>query len=211
MADGGHTAGLARASRARAEPPVLSSIFVAAPINHVLRGESWALRRLVPFAGKTAAFDLLPFSFSLTVRDDGEVAASTPGVVPDASFRLSPPAAMRILAGDQAAYDEVVVSGNVEFAQAVEFVVRNVRWDVEEDLSRVFGDALAHRMVSTGQALFRLPVHAAASLARNLTDYWVEERPLIARRSDVTQFVAAIDTLRDDVERLAQRVARLER
>jgi ubiquinone biosynthesis protein UbiJ len=39
----------------------------------------------------------------------------------------------------------------------------------------------------------------------------VEERALIARRQDVETFVRDIDTLRDDTERLAQRISRLRR
>jgi len=188
----------------------LLAVFAAAPINHVLRGESWALRRLAPYAGKTAAFDVLPFAFNLTVRDDGTVAPAAPDIPPDASFRLSPPAALRILAGDAAAYDEVVVQGDAEFADAVAFVVRNARWDVEEDLARAFGDVAAHRLVNTGRSALRLQARAAASLARSLSDYWVEERPLIARRSDVSGFIADVDALRDDIARLEQRIARLE-
>jgi len=188
----------------------LLSYVAAAPVNHVLRGESWALRRLQPFAGRTAAFEVLPFYFGLTVRDSGEVAAAAPGVVPDAVFRLSPAAALRLFAGDERAYQEAQVSGDPEFAQAVEFVVRNARWDIEEDLARVLGDGAAHRLVSTGRGIMQLQARAAESFARNVSDYWLEERPLIARRADVEKFVQDVDTLRDDVERLAQRIDRLK-
>jgi ubiquinone biosynthesis protein UbiJ len=187
----------------------LFSHIAAAPINHVLRGESWALRCLQPFTGYTAKFDVFPFSVSLTVSDSGEVLASAPNAVADATFRCSPALALRALGGDQAAYHQVEVSGDTEFAQAVGFVVRNARWDAEEDLARVFGDVVAHRAVSAAQSLLRLQARAAASITRNLADYLVEERALIARRQDVETFVRDIDTLRDDTERLAQRISRL--
>ncbi len=181
----------------------------AAPINHVLRGESWALRRLQPFAGRTAKFDVFPFSVSLTVSDTGEVLASEPNTCAHATFRLSPALALRVLGGDDSAYRAIEVSGDAEFVQAVEFVVRNARWDAEEDLARVLGDVAAHRAVSAAQGLLRLQARAAASLTRNLADYLVEERALIARRADVETFVREVDTLRDDIERLAQRVSQL--
>ena len=180
-----------------------------APVNHVLRGESWALRRLAPFAGRTARFDILPFSALVTVRDSGEIAAAAPGAAADVHIRVTPAAAARILAGDEAAYEQVRVDGDAEFAQALQFVVRNARWDVEEDLSRVFGDTLAHRAVGAGRAVMQLQARAAASLGRNLSDYWLEERPLIARRTDVADWLQEVDRLRDDVERLAQRIERL--
>jgi ubiquinone biosynthesis protein UbiJ len=181
----------------------------AGPVNHVLRGESWALRRLQPHAGCTARFDVFPISFAFTVREAGDVAAAARDAVPDVTVRVTPPAAMRILAGDESAYDEVAVHGDSEFAQAIQFVVRNARWDAEEDLSRIFGDSIAHRMSQAGRAALQLQARVATSFARNLSDYWVEERPLIARRSDVERFVQDVDALRDDVERLALRVERL--
>ena len=180
-----------------------------APVNHVLRGESWALRRLAPFAGRTARFDILPFSALVTVRDSGEIAAAAPGAAADDHIRVTPAAAARILAGDEAAYEQVRVDGDAEFAQALQFVVRNARWDVEEDLSRVVGDTLAHRAVGAGRTVMQLQARAAASLGRNLSDYWLEERPLIARRTDVADWLQEVDRLRDDVERLAQRIERL--
>jgi ubiquinone biosynthesis protein UbiJ len=182
-----------------------------APINHVLRGESWALRRLQEFAGRTVRIEVFPVELSFTVTDSGEVVASAPNVVADAMFRLSPVLALRILSGDDAAYREVAVSGDADFAQAVEFVVRNARWDAEEDLARIFGDVAAHRIVDAGQGLVRLQARAVQSFSRNLADYLVEERGLIARRAEVESFVREVDTLRDDVERLSQRVARLKR
>lgn len=181
----------------------------AGPVNHVLRGESWALRRLQPYAGCTVRFDVFPVSFAFTVRESGDIAAAAPRAVADVTVRVTPPAAMRILAGDDSAFNEVSAQGDSDFAEAIQFVVRNARWDAEEDLSRIFGDTIAHRMSQAGRAALQLQARVVTSLAHNLSDYWVEERPLIARRSDVDRFVQDVDALRDDVERLALRVERL--
>lgn len=186
------------------------SQLAAGPVNHVLRGESWALRRLQPYAGRTARFEVFPFSFCFTVRDDGEVAPTLPGAAADVTVRVTPPAALRILGGDEGAFNEVAVQGDSDFAEAIRFVVRNARWDAEEDLARLLGDRAAHRVAQAGRDALRFQARVVDSFARNLSDYWVEERPLIARRSDVERFVHDVDTLRDDVERLAQRVASLQ-
>jgi len=187
------------------------ALAVQAPINHVLRGESWALRRLQAYAGRTARIEVIPFVFSFTITESGEVAASGPNAEADATFRLSPGLALRILSGDDAAYREVVVGGHAEFAQAIELVVRNARWDAEEDLARVFGDIAAHRIVSAARGLMRMQAQAVHSFTHNLKDYLVEERAFVANRSDVEAFTRDVDVLRDDAERLAQRVARIQR
>jgi ubiquinone biosynthesis protein UbiJ len=48
----------------------------AAALNHLLSQNSWALSRLARHAGKTARFDIAPFSFAYTILDDGSLLAS---------------------------------------------------------------------------------------------------------------------------------------
>src|SRR5665647_3752755 len=45
----------------------------AAALNHLLTQNRWALPRLARFAGKTARFDIAPFSFSYTILADGSL------------------------------------------------------------------------------------------------------------------------------------------
>jgi ubiquinone biosynthesis protein UbiJ len=51
----------------------------------------------------------------------------------------------------------VRIEGDVQLAAEVNWLVDHVRWDLEEDLARVMGDAPAHTVVqmarSMGQAL----------------------------------------------------------
>jgi ubiquinone biosynthesis protein UbiJ len=87
--------------------------------------------------------------------------------------------------------------------------VRNVSWDVEEDLSRVVGDIAAHRIVSTARALDGWARDAALRVAQGAAEYWTEESPLIASRVKVEGFVREVSELRDAVDRLEKRLERL--
>jgi ubiquinone biosynthesis protein UbiJ len=187
----------------------LLSLIAAAPINHVLRGESWALRRLQKYAGRTAKFDVTPFAFAFTVCESGEVRSAAAQTPIDTEIRVRAATALRIASGDKAAYREVEVSGDLEFAQAIEFVVRNARWDAEEDLARVMGDVLAHRTVQSARSLANIPRAAARSLGRNLADYLIEEKNLLASRQQIESFAQEVDRLRDDSARLTQRIEQL--
>jgi ubiquinone biosynthesis protein UbiJ len=51
--------------------------------------------------------------------------------------------AQKLAAG---AMPEVRIEGDVQFAAEVNWLVDNLRWDVEEDLSRILGDVTAHRV-----------------------------------------------------------------
>lgn len=179
--------------------------FGARPINHVLARNSWALARLKPFAGKAARFECLPFAFTLKVRPDGQVDVASQAT-PDVTIRASPGVAMRVAARDDTAWQELSVSGDAEFAAALDHVCRNLRWDAEEDLARIFGDVVAHRMALTAQTLQQWTAQATDNLARSFAEYWTEEQPLIARAGDVEQFNRDVDRLRDDIARFEKRL-----
>jgi ubiquinone biosynthesis protein UbiJ len=180
----------------------------ARPLNHLLARNGWALARLRPFAGKCARFECAPFMLTLSVRSDGQVEPASQDA-PDVTVRFSPGIAMRLAARDEAAWKEVAVSGDTEFAEALDYVCRNLRWDAEEDLARVFGDIVAHRMLQTGETLRQWGAQAGDNLARSFVEYWTEEQPLIARASDVEKFNRDVDRLRDDLARLEKRVENL--
>ena len=101
------------------------------------------------------------------------------------------------------------MSGDTELAREVLFVAQHLRWDAEEDLSRVFGDILAHRMVQTASGFKHWQLQAADSIARSAAAYWTDEQPLIATRHDVERFVREVDALRDDVARAEKRIQQL--
>jgi ubiquinone biosynthesis protein UbiJ len=185
------------------EPPV------AAAINHLLKSASWARERLKPCAGKIARFKLPPFTVTLVILDSGELADASALASADASFTLTPGIALRMLAHDQHTWQQVEVSGDTALTREILYVAQNLRWDFEEDLSRVFGDVAAHRMTSAARELDRWRRDTVDSFARSAAAYWTEERPLIAARENVERFVRDVDQLRDDVARLEKRLGLL--
>lgn len=203
MSDAAGTAAGSRGGAGLFAPP-------AAPVlNHLLRRASWAREKLRPFAGKTVRFDILPFSTSLEILASGEVADGSGE--PDTTFRLTPMLALRMASADQEAWREVETRGDLQLARAVLGIAQDLRWDAEEDLSRIFGDVIAHRLAGAGRAFVRWQRDTAGGLARQAAAYWTEERPLIAARALVEQFGRDVDTLRDDAARLEKRIEQLER
>lgn len=178
-------------------------------INHLLRGATWARDELKPFAGKTARFEIAPFALSFTVLENGEVAPAAADAVPAATVRLTPGLMLRLSARDESAWREVDIAGNTDFASAIHRLARNLRWDVEEDLSRVFGDVAAHRMAETGRTFRRWGENALENTGRSFSEYWTEEQPLIASARGLEEFNRAVDRLRDDVARVEKRIAEL--
>lgn len=178
----------------------------AAVANHLLLAAAWARAELRAHAGKTARFELFPAGFSLTVLDSGEVSAAPADAVAAVTFRLTPGLLLRFAARDESAWREVDAAGDTDFAATINQLARNLRWDFEEDLSRVFGDIAAHRMAETGRVFRRWGSQSAEGIARSFTEYWTEEQPLIVPARELEAFNSEVDALRDDAARLEKRV-----
>lgn len=181
----------------------------ALALNHLLTQNSWALPRLARFAGKTVRFHLTPFNVAYTVLADGSVLGAGAEVTADATCFIPPSLLPRLLAKDETAYGEIRSEGDGALLSEIFALSRQLHWDAAENLSPFTGDILAERIVRTlqsQQAQFR---QGAQNLAETVAEYVSEERPLIAKPAQLAAFVEQVDTLRDDVARLAQRISRL--
>lgn len=188
---------------------MLASVAIA-PLNHLLRGESWARKRLQPCVGKTARFCIPPFvDFALIVQPNGEVAAAADAAATDATLTLVPGLLPRLLAHDADAYRNILISGDSAFAEELLHIGKNLHWDVEQDLSRIMGDILAHRVVQAGDSLVQWHTETLRNLSQTLAEYWTEEQPLLAKPAYVRKFIGDVNALHDDVENLEKRVEKL--
>lgn len=190
-----------------------ASMFTSAivpPINHVLRQASWAREKLSAHSGKVARIALLPFTFDLAVKENGEVAAAGADALPAVELTLTPALLLRILSGSEAAASEVTVSGDALFAADINTLARNLRYDAEEDLSRLVGDIAAHRIAETGRGFVAWQKALFANFAANSAEFFTFEQPLLAQGMRVREFIAQVDELRDAVARLEKRIEKLE-
>jgi ubiquinone biosynthesis protein UbiJ len=143
------------------------------------------------------------------VQTTGEVDAAVPNAARDLDVRISPFLLPRLAAGEEAAYREIEMQGDMELAQEVSYLARNLSWDAEEDLSKVVGDIAAHRIASGARELRHWGRDAGLRVAQGAAEYWTEESPLIASRVKVRAFVQEVSDLRDAVERLEKRIEKL--
>ena len=181
------------------------------PINRLLRANTWALERLRAHAGKTALLSCPPGELRVTVLESGELAPAEAAAQPHVTIVTTPGVLLRLAARDETAWQAVQVTGDVDFAAAIDHVRANIAWDYEEDLSRVFGDIAAHRMAGAVRELDRWGRSAALNLAQAFAEYATHEQPMIASAQAVDAFARDVDEVRDAVERLEKRIALLER
>ena len=184
---------------------------VAAGIEHVLATAPWAREALAPYGGRRLRLRAGIVDVALLVTAHGGVAAADADGYVDLDVSMPVGAALRLAAGDESAYAEARVDGDAEFAVVVRSLATELRWDFEEDLSRVFGDIVAHRAASALRATASAGRDAADRATRAVTEYVTEEGRVTPPRAEIDAWMSDVDTTRDDVERLLRRVERLER
>jgi len=180
-------------------------------LNHLLSQNTWAAAQLRPFSGKVIRLSILPLHTTLVIEGNGQFAPAAPDATIAAEIALSPSAVARLALEPDAASGLAALQGDSELAAAVGKVLQGLRWDAEEDLSRIIGDIPAHELTRVGSRIRGELRRQAWSLAGMFAEYWLEEQPLIAKKRHLDSFSRDVDALREDVERLAKRLERLEK
>lgn len=180
-------------------------------VNHLLTAEPWARERLLGFVGRIASLQFGNGAvLQVRISETGLLDEDTSGVDATVSIGLPADAVMRVLTDPPSLFSAATISGSADLAETLGFVFRNLRWDIEHDLSRVTGDIAAHRIFQVAKSLLQWQWRAARNLALGMTEYLTEEEQAIARRGDVEQFCSEVDALRDDCARVEKRLLRLE-
>jgi ubiquinone biosynthesis protein UbiJ len=190
---------------------MLASVSLA-PFNHFLPSKSWAGKRLQPYVGKTVRLCISSFfNIVLTVQTSGELSAAMSSATVDTTITLTPGLLLRLLAHDEEAYRKISISGDSVFAEELLCISKNLHWDVEQDLSRIMGDILAHRVVRISKDLKQWHNKTIRNLSETLVEYWMEEQPLLAKSVRVHEFISEVGALKDDVEQLEKRVEKINK
>ena len=121
-------------------------------LNHVLMQEPEATSRLVRQKGQVALLQWRLFSLRLVVTPAGLLDIAEAHQPADLTLTVEDSSPLTLaqtaLRGDKPA---VQISGDVQLAAEINWLVDHVRWDVEEDLARVVGDVPAHTLAQLGR------------------------------------------------------------
>lgn len=122
-------------------------------INHVLMQEPEAQARLARQQGRVVRLQWRGFHMQLGATPAG-LCELAPAASPDLLLTVTDSSPLELarsaLAGEKPA---VRIEGDVQFAGEVNWLVEHLRWDAEEDLSRLIGDAPAHAMARLGRGI----------------------------------------------------------
>ncbi len=188
---------------------MLTSIAIT-PINHMLRGESWACRRLQSYSGKTICVQIPPLiEINLLVQASGELQNASQSEEIDTTLRLLPGILPGILAHDENAYAHIKISGDTNFANELLNISKNINLNIEQDLSKIIGDIPAHRIAKAGKHVVQWHADSINNLSQALVEYWMEEQPMLAKSTYINEFVDEVKVIQNDTDLLHQRIQSL--
>jgi ubiquinone biosynthesis protein UbiJ len=155
----------------------------------------------VEIVGTDIAFHLVPGADTVRLEIPGSRAA-------EVTIRGRPGELLRHLAGRGG---HIEIAGDVELAQQLQRIFAALDPDWEEALAQWIGDVPARSVGRVAAALTRFGRELRNSVRFSLSEYLRYERRVLVDRPDVSDFVRAVDELRDAVERLRARMRLLER
>ena len=123
-------------------------------LNHVLMQEPQAQARLARQTGRVVEARWRNFTMRLVATPAGLLDLADPATTPDLTLTLTEESPWQLAqAAARGDKPPVRIAGDVQFAAEINWLVDHVRWDLEEDLSRLVGDAPAH---AVGQVVRRM-------------------------------------------------------
>ena len=168
--------------------------------------------------GRRIALQLQSPPLAMQVRVEGERLAVGPvdaAVEPDLSVRSTLGALIAQLPmfrrDDAPPVGRLHVSGDAELARRLQRLAERFDPDWQQPFAAVFGDVLGVQIANTVASALKQARHAGRNLAQTAAEYVTEESRDIVGRDELNAFHDDVDALRDDAERLAARVMRLQR
>lgn len=123
-------------------------------LNHVLMQEPQAQERLRRQVGKKVRVSWGDIYMVLSPTPAGLVELAEEGGTTDLKVTVNDDHPLQLLktlaSGERPGVD---IQGDVQLAAEVAWLVDNVKWDLEEDLSRILGDAPAHTIAGVGRKI----------------------------------------------------------
>jgi ubiquinone biosynthesis accessory factor UbiJ len=133
-------------------------------------------------------------------RDPDAAIAGTPLAL---AALIGPGAAERMRSG------AVAITGDAEIAQTFHELLHAARPELEEELSRLVGDVTARQLGNFARAAAGWGEKSLSTLAQNVSEYLQEESRDLVTRTEAGEFLTAVDELREAVDRIEARIARI--
>ncbi len=184
-------------------------------LNRMLSLDPYIRRQLSALAGRQVRIEMTDLELAVIVlitaeglelhRDDGRQC--------DVTISGRTVALLGLLINRQSARiqpGKVELKGDVQFAQEFQALLKGLEIDWEEYTSRWIGDTAARKLGNFTRNRRNWLRQAQEDIRADISEYLRFEIELLPDRLLIDEFNTGVDILRDDAERLQQRIARLQ-
>lgn len=188
--------------------PSLATPLVAA-LNALLNAQPAALNRLQRHAGKTVRLALPLLPLHLGLDEGGRFHPHEAAEVEAPTLILTPmPSALPLLLGKGKLADLFRVEGDGVFASDISGALADFDWVLA--LRPFLGDIAASRVDQFLRGILAWRQQAHDDAGSNLAEYAIYEQAMLAEPTAARAFIAEVDALREDADRLEARLRLLE-
>lgn len=106
---------------------------------------------------------------------------------------------------------DMEITGDVGLAQQFQSILKDLEIDWEEYISQWTGDYMAHKTGNLVRGIREYIKETSQMIGMDISEYLRYEKRQLPDQSEVNEFVTAVDIIRNDVERLQQRLTRVDK
>lgn len=191
------------------------SHYIDGLINAVLSMDPESRRELAMMKDKTLGLEVTDtrLSLCLVVTATGFRLQSGDGTEPDVCIRGTASGLLGYLLagrpGSSRPAGAIEVIGDVNLAQEFQSIMKRFEPDWEEAMSRWTGDAVARKFGNLVRESTHVLKKGLRTLELDVSEYLRFETGTVPDQSEINEFFSKVEELRNDVERLKVRIARL--
>ena len=183
---------------------------IEALIRRALAGSPRARQLCAELDGQSIAIDVAGITRRVLRVAAGEITILNDDSIPVVATLRGGPLSLLSLAGPEPEAvlrrGDVEILGDAEAAQRFRELLHLLRPDLEEELSRLIGDAPAHGLGRAARAFMGWGRNAAQTAALNVSEFLSHERGDLVPRAEGEALFRDIEEVRESVDRLAARV-----
>lgn len=104
----------------------------------------------------------------------------------------------------------IEIEGDTKTGEAIQKILAKIDIDWEEQLSKITGDVMAHRVGKSARAATRFGKKTLKTLGDHIKSFLQRESNQLPSRAEVDLFIEEVTRLQQEVERLAARIKHFE-
>ena len=178
-------------------------------LNAMLVREPWALEKIAAHTGKTIRLNVSKYTIRLAIEADGTVSQAADDVVPNVTLSINDASLKQLPAAisQKASIDELAsllhIEGDAGLARLVSELARDLRWDIEGELSQIVGPFMATMIVSSLKKVKNTGQDMGTRGVANITEY-------LSHESKILVPAVMMRGLSDDIQEVSVRLQKIE-